>query len=217
MFTGLIEEVGTLLSLRPIGPGQLELKVGCGRINPGLKLGDSVAVDGVCLTVVSFDSRSVAFELSGETVQKSRFGGLKAGARLNLEQALRLGDRLGGHLVQGHVDGLGHLGGVKKEGEFYSLTFTYPAPISRYLIPKGSVAVNGISLTVASLESDRFTVAIIPHTYQETNLRELKPKDPVHLETDLIGRYVERLLPFAQAPAKASSLNDAFLKENGFF
>lgn len=217
MFTGLIEEVGSLISLRPIGPGQLELKVGCRKINPGLKLGDSVAVDGVCLTVVSFDGQSAAFELSSETVKKSRFEGLKTGTRLNLEQALRLGDRLGGHLVQGHVDGMGQLAGVQREGEFYHLTFTYPEALSRYLIPKGSVAVNGISLTLASLESDRFEVAIIPHTYQETNLKDLVSKDPVHLETDLIGRYVERLLPYAQSPGKTSSLNEAFLKENGFF
>lgn len=216
MFTGLIEEVGRLEALKPIGPEQMELTLHCEKIQSDLNLGDSVAVDGICLTVVRFDGQSAAFELSRETVEHSLFKHRKTGSRLNLERALRLGDRLGGHLVQGHVDGLGTCDQVTKEGEFYRLGFTFPQEIARYFIAKGSVAINGISLTLASLEPKRFEVAIIPHSFEETNLSDLKPGVAVHLETDLIGRYVERLIGF-RSEGPESKLTEGFLKEHGFF
>src|SRR3989339_64039 len=142
MFTGLIETVGKLSGIKVIGPAQRELTVATHHLQDDLKLGDSVAIDGVCLTVTRFDSSSVAFELSEETLKKTLFGQKKLGSKLNLERALRLGDRLGGHLVQGHVDGQAKLIKVEKSGEFYRLSFSYPPEVARYLIDKGSVALN---------------------------------------------------------------------------
>jgi len=214
MFTGLIEEIGKIAQLRPLGAKQLRLELHCSRVQEGMKLGDSLAVDGVCLTVVAFDSQSVALELSRETHDQSLFSQKRPGAAVNLERALRLGDRLGGHIVQGHVDAKGQLLRRQQEGNFYSLTLSAPPEIARYLVPKGSVAVNGISLTLAEREQSDFTLAIIPHTYQATNLKELQIGDWVHLESDILGRYVEALLhPEA---ASQSKLTLAFLQEHGF-
>ncbi|MDT8445590.1 MAG: riboflavin synthase [bacterium] len=217
MFTGLIEEVGQLEALRGIGPNQKELTLRCRLIQSDLKLGDSVAIDGVCLTVVRFDDQSAAFELSSETLDKSLFAAKRSGARLNLERALRMGDRLGGHMVQGHVDGIGRCELVEKQGNFYRLAFSFDGALEKYFIPKGSVAINGISLTLSKLDSQQLEVAIIPHTYLETNLSELSPGDLVHLETDLIGRYVERMLSFGAQNQPESKLNESFLKDHGFF
>ena len=162
MFTGLIEEVGQVISINPIGPSQSRLKLNCNLVQDDMKLGDSLAVDGVCLTVVAFDKSSVELELSSETMNHSQFGTKPGGARVNLERALRLGDLLGGHIVQGHVDAIASLTKTVKEGSFYELHFSLPSEISRYISNKGSITINGISLTIATLSNEGFSVAIIP-------------------------------------------------------
>lgn len=218
MFTGIIEEVGTIQSLTALRADQMALTIGCSMIQNELKIGDSVSVDGVCLTVVRFNTRMSVFELSSETLKNSLFSRKKTGETVNLERALRLGDRLGGHMVQGHVDALATVLSIEKAGEFYEILFTLDQTVKRYVIHKGSIAVNGISLTIAELQEDRFRVAIIPHTYHETSLSQLAAGHPVHIETDMIGRYVERLLMHAESEQKPErkGLTRAFLSEHGF-
>ena len=217
MFTGIIEEVGTVKSLAALGAEQLELAVSCRLIQGDLKIGDSVAIDGVCLTVVRFSPAMCVFELSRETMQHTLFSNRKTGDRVNLERALRLGDRLGGHIVQGHVDARAALLAVHKAGEFYELEFSLDQEIKKYVIHKGSIAVNGISLTIASLEEDRFSVAIIPHTFQETSLSNLSVSDKVHIETDMIGRYIDRLVTHQESNSPSEpKLTPDFLREHGF-
>lgn len=181
----------------------------------GMKLGDSLAVDGICLTVVAFDLNRVDLEVSGETMEQSLFAKMKKGRAVNLERALRLGDRLGGHIVQGHVDARARLLKVLEEGEFYRLSFTIPSEIAPYLVNKGSIAINGISLTLASRLEDRFEVAVIPHTYLHTNLAQLAPGEEVHLESDVMARYIESLVqPYGEG--KKSKVTLEFLQEHGF-
>jgi len=219
MFTGLIEEVGTFSALTPSGSNQFELTLGCKLIQSDLKIGDSVAVDGVCLTVIRYNQSSACFDVSSHTAKNTLFQRKKAGSSLNLERALRLGDRLGGHLVQGHVDSTVKLIKRHQTGEFFQLWFEFSSDISKYLIDRGSVSVQGISLTLAELSADNFMIAVIPQTYLHTNLQELKVGDSAHLETDVLGRYVERMLmPAAGATtAQKPALDEAFLKQNGFF
>jgi riboflavin synthase len=215
MFTGIVEEVGTINSLKVIGADQSELTVDCSVIQSDMKRGDSVAVEGVCLTVIRFDAAHVVFEISSETVKKTLFSQKRSGQRVNLERALMLTDRLGGHMVQGHVDGCARVLNIKRLGNFYELEFDLPRDIDRYFVDKGSVCINGISLTIASLGNDRFSVAIIPHTYQQTTLSDLNVSDTVHIETDVLARYVERLLPFAKK-TEESKISPEFLREHGF-
>jgi len=215
MFTGLIEEIGQIEELTNLGPSQGKLRLHCHEMQEGMKLGDSLAVDGICLTVIRFDPQGVELEISAETMEQSLFASMKKGRNLNLERALRLGDRLGGHIVQGHVDARSRLLEVKEEGDFYSLSFSVPVEISPYLVHKGSIAINGISLTVASRSSDRFSVAVIPHTYKHTNLAQLAPGEEVHLESDVMARYIEALVqPYGQG--KKSQVTMEFLREHGF-
>lgn len=218
MFTGIIEEIGTIRNLVPMGTNQSRLSIECHKVQDDLKIGDSVAVDGICLTVVRYDSEEIVLELSTETLQKSLFGEKAQGTKVNLERALRLGDRLGGHMVQGHVDSLSTVLNVHKMGDFYKIAFTIDSKVAQYFVNKGSVTINGISLTIASLKGDRFTVAVIPHTYLETTLSELKVSDRVHIETDVVARYIERLLPFAkkEEEKEESSITYDFLKKHGF-
>jgi len=217
MFTGIIEEIGAIKSLSRIGANQLELCVSCQLIQDDLKIGDSVAIDGVCLTVVRFDKVESVFELSSETLDHTLFSSKRSGDRINLERALRLGDRLGGHIVQGHVDAFAGLLAIHKSGDFYEIDFSLNSAVKKYVVNKGSIAINGISLTIASLEEDRFSVAIIPHTFQQTSLANLNISDEVHIETDMIGRYVERLMPYQdQVKPEESKITAGFLREHGF-
>lgn len=215
MFTGIIEEIGTIKAVDSMGAQQLELKINCSNIQSDLKLGDSVAVDGVCLTVTDFKESDVTFELSSETFKASLFPQKRKDMKVNLERALRMGDRLGGHLVQGHIDSLSKILQINKMGGFFELDFTLESTVKKYVVHKGSITINGISLTVSRLRENDFRVAIIPHTYQQTSLSELKVSDGVHIETDVIARYIERLLPFQNDKAD-SALTLEFLKENGF-
>jgi riboflavin synthase len=203
MFTGIIEDVGTVdrWQMRR-GAGVLTLTT---RLPLGeMKIGSSLAVNGVCLTVVAKAARRVTVDVSPETIKRTNFSKLKAGDPVNLERPLRLNDRLGGHLVTGHVDGVGVVEEISKQGKFTFYCFRVPAALGRLLVPKGSVAVDGISLTVNDCGRRRFSVAVIPHTLQHANLRARRVGDKVNVETDLIGKYVQRLLPLKPCPSPTS-------------
>ena len=190
MFTGLVREVGTVASMED---GRLTIDAPA--TAQGVQLGDSIAIDGVCLTVVACDDSSLSFDAVPETLARTALGTLDQGSRVNLEPALRAGDALGGHYVQGHVDGVGAVRSVEPEGEGKRVRFDAPAELLRYIVEKGSIAVQGTSLTVAAVDETGFEVALIPHTLQETTLGELEPEQPVNLETDVLAKYVEKLLP----------------------
>jgi riboflavin synthase len=217
VFTGLIEESGVIRGLRA-GPVGATLEIDAGKIAPELRIGESVAVNGVCLTVVAVVGKNVTFDLSAETLRRSGFAHARAGKGVNLERAMAIGDRLGGHLVQGHVDGVGTMLSSVSVGDGYEMSFSVPVELERYLVLKGSVAIDGISLTVASLKPQAFSVAVIPHTYRTTNLGQLKAGDVINLETDILGKYIERLLQFGKAPGECakSGLSIESLREQGF-
>jgi riboflavin synthase len=193
VFTGLIREVGRVASVAG-GRDGVRLDVVAPRTAAGAQVGDSVAINGVCLTVVSVADGRLAFDAVPETLERSSLGRLAAGARVNLEPALRAGEPLGGHYVQGHVDGVGTVRSVEDEGDGKRIWFDAPPELLRYVVEKGSVAVEGTSLTVADLDGGGFAVALIPHTLSETTLGALEPGDPVNLEADVLAKYVERLL-----------------------
>jgi riboflavin synthase len=193
MFTGLVREVGTILSVA--GRDTVRLEVEAPRTAAGSALGDSVAIDGVCLTVVAVADGRMAFDAVPETLTRTSLGSLAAGSTVNLEPSLRAGDAIGGHYVQGHVDGVGTVRSVEPEGDGRRLWLDPPADLLRYVVVKGSIAVQGTSLTVADLDDHGFAVALIPHTLAATTLGSLGPGDPVNLEVDVLAKYVERLLP----------------------
>jgi riboflavin synthase len=210
MFTGLVEEVG---EVRAVAPGALSsrITVAAARVLEGTVEGDSVCISGTCLTVTGIEPGALSFTAVHETLSRSTLGKLRAGSKVNLERALAVGSRLGGHFVQGHVDGTTRLQGITPEGESRRFTFHLPSELSRYLVEKGSIAIDGISLTVASLSSDRFSVALIPHTLGATTLDFLRPGDEVNLEVDLLAKYVERLLG-----APTEGVTEDFLRRYGF-
>jgi riboflavin synthase len=190
MFTGLVESIGRVRSLDRRGDAaRLTLET---PLAAGLSLGESLAVNGCCLTVTSTDGDSACFDLLGETLARTNLGGLAQGARVNLERALRADGRFGGHFVQGHIDTTTEVISAETKGADLNLIIALPEAGARYLIEKGSIAVNGVSLTVASLGEDRFSLWIIPHTLQETNLGDLRAGSPVNLEYDMLAKYAER-------------------------
>lgn len=193
LFTGIVQEVGVVKELRAVAGGA-EIEITAPRTTALLEIGDSVCTQGACLTCVSKDEDSFAADLSQETLDRTTFGRLRPGDPVNLEPALRLSDRLGGHLVTGHVDGVGRLEAEQTSGDGKTLTFSAPPNVMRYVIEKGSICVDGVSLTVAGLTDRTFWVALIPHTLEVTTLGRLRVGDPVNLEADLIGKYVEKLL-----------------------
>ena len=212
MFTGLIEEVGTLIARR----GH-ELVIGAPMIAPTLKLGDSVAVNGICLTATSLGGDRFTADVSATTFDATTAGTWQKGRKLNLERALALGDRLGGHLVSGHVDAVGAMRDRQKLGEAWKLTFEMPEDLSPFLVPKGSIAIDGTSLTVNEVERRSFTVTVIPHTAEKTLLLDLAPGDPVNLEADMLAKYVQRMLSaYVQPAAPQGGLTWAKLAECGF-
>ncbi|MCC6749532.1 MAG: riboflavin synthase [Deltaproteobacteria bacterium] len=213
MFTGLVRSVGEVAARLPRGKVTL-LRVRT-ELAEGLKLGDSLAVNGVCLTVVRREPGVAEVEMVPETLARTTLGELVPGARVNLEPALSLGEPLGGHLVQGHVDGVGHLRAVVPQGESRELTFEAPEALLRYVVEKGSIAVDGVSLTVAALEPAGFRVALVPHTLQVTTLGARAPGDRVNLEVDLLAKYVERLLGAWSRP-EGGRLTEAWLREQGY-
>jgi riboflavin synthase len=193
VFTGIIEELGSIASLEPLEQG-IRLTIACSKVVSDAKNGDSISVNGVCLTALDVRPDWFSAELSPETLDRSTLGNLSVGSPVNLERAVTPSIRLGGHIVQGHVDGRGKLVGVKDEGDFRTVTIGYPRDLARYFVEKGSVSVEGISLTIAALRDDSFDIAIIPKTWEVTNLSSLKPGDAVNLEVDVIAKYVERMM-----------------------
>jgi riboflavin synthase len=189
MFTGIVEELGVVRSLR-----KRDLSVGCSLVPSDSEVGSSLAVNGVCLTVVERSPECLSFQLSEETLARTSLGRLAEADPVNLERPLSLADRLGGHLVQGHVDGLGTIERLEPEEGGATLTVRVPAPLERYIVEKGSICVDGVSLTVTEAGDARFSVALIPHTLEVTTLGRAKPGNPVNLEVDVIAKYVEGML-----------------------
>lgn len=187
------------------------------KVLDGTRIGDSIAVNGVDLTVIEMSADYFSADASVETLKRSTLGTLRANSRVNLERALGVGERLGGHMVQGHVDGTGQLARVNQEGNAYRMRFRFPRELGRYIAMKGSITVDGISLTVAGLGDDWFEVAVIPHTWRETTLANLKDGDAVNLETDVLAKYVERLMePGDKAVAATGNLTLEYLVEKGY-
>lgn len=217
MFTGIIQGKGRLLEKRPSGGGMLFM------IEADFELtdpeeGESIACNGVCLTAKEIRGRRFTVDVSPESLGRTNLGEKATGSLLNLERALRLSDRLGGHLVSGHVDGVAKVLSRKPEGDFVRFVFSIPPDCDRYIIEKGSITIDGISLTVNGCDASTFTVAIIPHTLEVTTLGTLQQGGEVNIEVDLIGKYVEKLLSVKDedGAASGSGINPAFLAENGF-
>lgn len=211
MFTGMIEEIGEIRGLSPNGYG-LDVVIDCKKILSDVKVGDSISVNGCCQTVVEFGENYFKTNLSQETLKISTFSDLKVGYSVNLERAVTPNSRLGGHIVQGHVDGVAVLRKVISLGDFFDLYFEVPTNLSRYITKKGSITVDGISLTVSDETSSTFRVSVIPHTFENTTLHFLKIGDKVNIETDIIARYTEKIL----SSGNESRIDENFLKENGF-
>lgn len=193
MFTGIIQDVGRLLRASQCGAGK-KLTIGTALDAKNFELGESIAVNGVCLTATSVEQGAFSADASPETLNRSNLDGLKPGDPVNIERALRLGDRLGGHFVLGHVDAAVELISKRNAGSFWEFAFALPREMKKYAVSKGSVALDGASLTIASLSDDAFTVAVIPHTLDKTNLRAKKIGDKINFEADVLGKYVEKLL-----------------------
>lgn len=200
MFTGIVEEKGRVVSFEE-GPRSWRLTVEANAIVGDLAVGDSVAVNGCCLTATGFDARQLSFDLLAETVRLTSFADLRPGDFVNLESSLRFNGKVGGHFVTGHIDGVGEVDLFEARGRDYYLRVRIPADCGRYLIYKGSIAINGVSLTVAEADEEAFAVWLIPHTLEVTNLGELTAGDRVNLEFDMLGKYVERLLAAGVIPA----------------
>ena len=193
MFTGIIEELGSVASIEIRGDGA-RMRVAASLVTSDAKDGDSISVNGVCLTALDVSPDGFCADVSQETLDRSTLGNLKDGSKVNLERAVTPATRLGGHIVQGHVDGRGTFLSAEQNGDFYIVRIGFPEELARYFVYKGSVAVEGISLTIASLADSRFDIAVIPKTWELTNFSTLKTGDPVNLEADIIAKYVERML-----------------------
>jgi riboflavin synthase len=194
MFTGLVQHLGEVGKMSREGGGGARLAVLAPGFVDGVEIGESIAVNGVCLTVVAACSQACSFEVSPETLRRTNLGELHKGAPANLERALRLSDRLGGHLVQGHVDGMGRLASRKPDGDWEIFWFECPPDLTGQMVPKGSICIDGVSLTLVEVGADRFSVALIPHTLAATTLGRKKPRDSVNLETDVLAKYVRKCL-----------------------
>ena len=206
MFTGIVEEVGAIS--RKSGA---ELSILAEVVLEGMHVGDSIAVNGACLTVTAFNERGFTAQISPETAERTTLSAARPGDAVNLERALAMGDRFGGHFVQGHVDGVGRVYSVRNQGDFSLWRFRAPDDVARYLVPKGSIAVDGISLTVVEPAGDTFGVAIIPETVSRTILGAKRPGDPVNLEADVIGKHI-----YHYVKAGGSGLTQDFLARHGF-
>lgn len=197
MFTGIIEELGKISALEKNSDGA-KIKISAKIVTDGTNEGDSIAVNGVCLTALDIKKDSFTADVSQETLDKSTLGKLKTGAKVNLERAVTPTTRLGGHIVQGHVDSRGKFVSATQNGDFWTVRVSFPKEIGQYLVYKGSISVEGISLTIAALKNDYFEIAVIPKTWELTNLSTLKSGDEVNLEADVIAKYVERILLYGR-------------------
>lgn len=212
MFTGIIEELGSVRSLVTTSGGA-RMEISAGTVTAGTTDGDSIAVNGVCLTALTVTAAGFSADVSRETLDRSTLGRLKAGSRVNLERAVTPSTRLGGHIVQGHVDGRGTFISATQEGDFWTVRVGFPADIGQYLVYKGSIAVEGISLTIAKLNEADFEIAVIPKTWELTNLSSLKAGDEVNLEADVIAKYVERMMLYTSSKKE---ITKATLENAGF-
>ncbi len=216
MFTGIVEAVGRVAALEPKG-ADLRLYVQTGTLDLGdVRLGDSIAVNGVCLTAVELPGDGFWADVSGETLARSNFSDLRSGATVNLEKALTPTTRLGGHLVSGHVDGIGEVLERHPEGRSIRFRIRAPGSIARYIAEKGSICIDGISLTVNAVRGAEFQLNIVPHTLQETTMADFRPGRRVNLEVDIIARYLERLLLGERAAGTDGGITEAFLADHGF-
>ena len=209
MFTGIIEEKGKVQ-----GISKEQIAIECVVVLEGAKLGDSIAVNGVCLTVIEITSRGFTADVSPETFNVTSLGSLKTGDIVNLERAMSANGRFGGHIVSGHIDGKGKFLSCVKQGGFYELNIELTSELSKYVIRKGSVAIDGISLTIAGVNGDYINVAVIPHTYENTNLKNLKNGDFVNIEVDMVAKYIEKFLSTGDNKSRISL---EFLQEHGFW
>lgn len=211
MFTGIIEEIGTVRRIEHGAKGA-RLTIQANTVLEDTRIGDSIATNGVCLTVVSMTGDSFSADVMAESLRRSSLGTLQGGSPVNLERAMAANGRFGGHIVSGHIDGTGTIASQKREDNAVWVKIKTPAPLLRYIVEKGSIAIDGVSLTVAAVTDTDFSVSIIPHTGTQTILLGKKPGDPVNLECDVIGKYVEKLT----APHKTGGISTNFLAENGF-
>ena len=211
MFTGIIEEIGTVRRIEHGAKGA-RLTIQAKTVLEDTRIGDSIATNGVCLTVVSMTGDSFSADVMAESLRRSSLGTLQGGSPVNLERAMAANGRFGGHIVSGHIDGTGTIASQKREDNAVWVKIKTPAPLLRYIVEKGSIAIDGVSLTVAAVTDTDFSVSIIPHTGAQTILLGKKPGDPVTLECDVIGKYVEKLT----APHKTGGISTNFLAENGF-
>jgi riboflavin synthase len=214
MFTGIVEEIGTIHSVQR-GKQSAVLKIGASQIVEGLKNGDSVNTNGACLTVISVDGDSFSADVMAETMRLTNLQFLKPGSKVNLERAMKLNERLGGHLVSGHIDGTGTITGIAEEDNAQWITVSADPAILRYMIKKGSIAIDGISLTVAKLTGNDFSVSLIPYTIKDTTLAHRKKGEMVNLECDMVGKYIERFMN-AGTESKQRTIDLDYLKEHGF-
>lgn len=214
MFTGIIEAIGTIASLNR-QDAEWRLVIDTGKLPlDDVRIGDSIAVSGCCLTVVELGSQSFSADVSNESMRCTNLGSLKTGDRVNLEKAMRADSRFGGHIVSGHVDGVGELVASEPEGKSLKLTFAAPRELARYIAPKGSICIDGTSLTVNTVDGNRFSINIIPHTQEETVIGSYRTGQPVNLEVDIVARYLERLL--SGNPDQQSGISRDFLKQHGY-
>jgi riboflavin synthase len=213
MFTGIIEHIGTVRRLLSKGE-QMQITVDIGSIAEGTSLGDSIAVNGVCLTVCRLDGTSAVFDVSTETVRRSSFATLKSGSKVNLERAMSAQGRFGGHIVQGHVDGTAKIAAIRKQSDFAEFRFEATEDLLKQMVPKGSVTVDGISLTVSKLDKTGFEVALIPTTLAETTWSQAKTGDTVNIETDILVKIIQKQLQTMLSSEKGLTLDK--LKEHGF-
>lgn len=209
MFTGIVEEIGTVVSITH-GTHECKYMIGASKILEDIHIGDSIAVNGLCLTVTNFDKKSFSADVMNESLRRSNLGDLRYGMKVNLERAMPANGRFGGHIVSGHIDGTGIIRSYEREANAVWVTVSADEMLMRYIIMKGSVALDGVSLTVARLYKDAFSVSLIPHTGEETTLLNKRVGDKINIECDVIGKYVEKLC------GKKSGLTVDFLKENGF-
>ena len=211
MFTGIVEEMGTVRRLNQ-SPNRCELELSASKVLEGTQIGDSIAVNGVCLTVIRLGEEHFPADVMPETLRRSNLGQLKPGSKVNLERAMAANGRFGGHIVAGHIDGTGKILAMQPEGNAVLVTISATPELLRYVVEKGSIAIDGISLTVAKVSHTDFTVSLIPHTGEETTLLKHRPGEIVNLETDIIGKYVEKLMQ-----PKSGGVTMELLQQNGFF
>ena len=215
MFTGIVEETGRILEVKR-GSRSSVLVIRAGRVLEDLKLGDSVAVNGVCLTVTELGSDRFSADVMHESLDRSTLGRLAPGGRVNLERAMPADGRFGGHFVTGHVDGTGIVAGIRRDDNAVWFTIRAEDRLLRYIVEKGSIAIDGISLTVAKVDAGRFSVSVIPHTLRSTILEDRKEGSAVNLETDIVGKYLERFLAYGPVPKVREGLTADFLAKAGF-